>query len=219
MVEDKVTPEMIKALNKFRTQLIQPKKTADNPFFKMKYVALEGVMEAIYKALDGTDLAYIQKVRNMENGEKGVETLIFHSTVGVLYSGVFSLMPKKNDPQGFGASITYAKRYQLSAMFGISSDIDDDANAAIGNRYPTKNEPRPRSVPKARKLTEKELQEYQVKYYDGKAKLSKIWTNYIAKDDQAVKWIHGKHSTQTGIAIKQLVSNYKLEQAKQKASC
>ena len=28
------------------------------------------------------------------------------------------------------ASITYAKRYQLSAMFGISSDDDDDGNAA-----------------------------------------------------------------------------------------
>lgn len=44
--------------------------------------------------------------------------------------GPLTLTPTKRDPQGHGSAITYAKRYQLSAAFGISSDIDDDGNSA-----------------------------------------------------------------------------------------
>lgn len=37
---------------------------------------------------------------------------------------------KKNDAQGYGSAETYARRYSLSAAFGISSDVDDDGSAA-----------------------------------------------------------------------------------------
>ena len=40
------------------------------------------------------------------------------------------MKPVKNDPQSIGSAITYAKRYALSAIFGITSDPDDDGNEA-----------------------------------------------------------------------------------------
>lgn len=40
------------------------------------------------------------------------------------------MKPVKNDPQSIGSAITYAKRYALSAIFGITSDQDDDGNEA-----------------------------------------------------------------------------------------
>lgn len=128
MPEEKTN--LYKGMSKFRTQLKQPKLDGDNPFFKSGYVTLEGVQKAVDEALKGTGLSYIQKVYNDGNGGVGVETIIMHEEGESLSSGQLSLRPTKNDPQGYGSAITYAKRYQLAAMFGISSDKDDDGNAA-----------------------------------------------------------------------------------------
>lgn len=119
---------LFKGMFKFRTQLKQPKLDGDNPFFKSGYVTLEGVQKAVDEALKDTGLSYIQKVYNDGNGGVGVETVIMHEDGEALSSGPLSLRPTKNDPQGYGSAITYAKRYQLAAMFGISSDKDDDGN-------------------------------------------------------------------------------------------
>jgi hypothetical protein len=40
------------------------------------------------------------------------------------------LNPIKDDPQGLGSSITYARRYSLPGICLIASEEDDDANAA-----------------------------------------------------------------------------------------
>lgn len=40
---------------------------------------------------------------------------------------------EKNTAQSAGSALTYARRYSLSAAFGISSDVDDDGNADSGN--------------------------------------------------------------------------------------
>lgn len=125
--------EIFGALSKFRAQVKQPAKTANNPYFNSKYVTLEGVMQAIDAALPGTGLAYSQLVENGDNGAS-VSTLITHSSGEWMLYGPLTLPPTKRDPQGQGSAITYAKRYQLASAFGISSDIDDDGNAGtFGN--------------------------------------------------------------------------------------
>lgn len=55
----------------------------------------------------------------------------------------------KADPQGVGSAITYGRRYALSAICGIASEEDDDANAASGRDRagglpPSPNAPQPR---------------------------------------------------------------------------
>ena len=122
------TKELFAAFAKFRAQVKQPVKSADNPYFHSKYVALEGVMQAIDAALPGTGLAYTQPVGDCDKGAS-VWTLITHSSGEWMLIGPLTLTPVKQDPQSQGSAITYAKRYQLSAAFGISSDVDDDGNA------------------------------------------------------------------------------------------
>lgn len=122
------TKELFAAFAKFRAQVKQPVKSADNPYFHSKYVALEGVMQAIDAALPGTGLAYTQPVEDCDKGVS-VSTLITHSSGEWMLIGPLTLTPIKRDPQSQGSAITYAKRYQLSAAFGISSDVDDDGNA------------------------------------------------------------------------------------------
>lgn len=125
--------KLFKGMNTFRSQLKQPAKDANNPFFKSNYVTLEGVQNAIDAAIKNTGLAYTQIVKNDDNGNVGVETIITHESGQYLTTGVLALRPEKSTPQGYGSTITYAKRYQLASAFGVSSDVDDDGNVGSGN--------------------------------------------------------------------------------------
>lgn len=152
--------EISKALIKFRSQVKQPKKNAKNPHFNYEYVTLEGVMSAVDEALEGTGLSYMQLAENDDNGGISISTIITHESGEFMTIGPLTLNPVKRDPQSYGSVITYAKRYQLSAAFGISSDFDDDGN--VGNGYGYSNQ-RPRqsskqAVNKAMLVAEYKLQ-------------------------------------------------------------
>lgn len=130
---------LYKALAKFRQQLKQPAKDGTNPCLKSTYVTLDGVIKAVDTALEGTGLSYIQEAATSD-GLPAVRTVLFHEDGGTMASGWLSL-PLKNGatPQDVGSLLTYAKRYQLAAFFGVSSDVDDDGNSASSQgdqRYP-----------------------------------------------------------------------------------
>ncbi|GBG95215.1 single-stranded DNA-binding protein [Ligilactobacillus salitolerans] len=149
--------EIFNGLMLFRSQLQQPTKDANNPFFKQGYVTLEGVMKSIDQGLKGTGLSYSQVVANDEHGNVGVKTILTHKSGQYLETGLLSLKPEKSNPQGYGSAITYAKRYQLSALFGISSDKDDDGNQASPSNKPHQNyqkqqAPKQQNSPKGRLL-------------------------------------------------------------------
>jgi hypothetical protein len=68
-----------------------------------------------------------------------------------------SIKPVKDDPQGIGSAITYARRYSLQAVAGIAAD-DDDGEAAMGrdtkpsgmvNKTPPAQNTAPTSTPTA----------------------------------------------------------------------
>ena len=121
--------ELLKGLAKFRVQIKQPKLDASNPFFKSSYLTLTGLITAIDEALKGTGLSYNQIIA--DNGQAAaVQTIITHESGGILITKPFTLRPTKADPQGIGSATTYARRYQLQALFGIAGEKDDDGNAA-----------------------------------------------------------------------------------------
>lgn len=120
--------ELSKALAKFQEEVKQPFRDADNPFFKSKYVPLENVVESIHDIAPKHGISFTQYPLNDENGRVGVATLLMHeSGEWIEFPPVF-FEAEKQTPQGYGALITYIKRYSLSAIFGITSDQDDDAN-------------------------------------------------------------------------------------------
>jgi len=141
--------KLAKALNLFRGKVIQPAKNADNPFFKSKYVQLEGVTGAIDDALSDTGLSYTQEVTS-EGNQVLVTTMIMHESGQHIILGPLAVPVTKSDAQAFGSAETYARRYSLSAAFGITSDVDDDGNAA-SQKAPKKQtynkQPRPKATP------------------------------------------------------------------------
>ena len=125
--------EYAKGMAKFREQLKQPTKDANNPFFKSKYVELEGVQKAIDDALVGTGITYQQFPEVAENGHSAISTVVMHDSGEYILFPPYSMPADKQTPQGHGSTLTYLRRYTLSAIFGVSSDKDDDGNKASEN--------------------------------------------------------------------------------------
>lgn len=99
-----------------------------NPHFKSKYADLESLLDAARVPLGLNGLAVVQMPSQDSLGYY-VETMILH-TSGEFISGKTYISPSKNDPQGLGSAITYAKRYGFSSMLGLVGEEDDDGNAA-----------------------------------------------------------------------------------------
>lgn len=180
--------EISKALNTFRTAVKQPVKSASNPFFKSKYVALEGVVNAIDSALKDTGLSYVQEATS-EGNQVSVTTLLLHESGEWIELTPLTLPVTKNDAQAFGSAETYARRYSLSAAFGITSDLDDDGNAASSNppaQQPTKPK---RSTTQARKETINELAESisKIKNVEKSQVLVEVYKNHGIESNDEIK--------------------------------
>lgn len=130
MKKSETLKEFSKAFVKTQQEMKQPLKDANNPFFKSKYVPLENVVEAITESASKNGLSFTQFPSSDENGNVTVGTLVMHSSGEWIEYDPIKMKPVKNDPQSIGSAITYAKRYALSAIFGITSDQDDDGNEA-----------------------------------------------------------------------------------------
>ena len=103
-------------------------KDSLNPHFKNKYADLSAVTSAIKPALAKYGLAYVQ-ISHIAEGGVCIETVITHSSGESMSCGKFFAPATKNDAQGYGSAFTYARRYSLSAAFGVCPE-DDDGNAA-----------------------------------------------------------------------------------------
>ena len=120
--------EIIKALLKAQKEFPLIKKEDSNPFFKSKYAGLPSVLEVVTPILNKNDLVLVQSP--ISEGERvGVETTIYHVS-GESITSKFTMNLAKNDPQGAGSAITYARRYSLVSMLGLNVDDDDDGNVA-----------------------------------------------------------------------------------------
>jgi hypothetical protein len=125
--------QLAAALAKAQGQMKFAAKDANNPFFKSKYADLASVIEAIKVPLSANGIAFVQAT-DFEDSAVIVETILLHES-GEWISGKLRMQPTKNDPQGVGSAVTYAKRYGLQAIAGVPSD-DDDGNAATHQSAP-----------------------------------------------------------------------------------
>lgn len=103
-------------------------KGTNNPHFKTKYADLTSVIEAIKPALVAHNLFFTQQTRPHEKGVE-VETVLHHANGDALSLGSLFVPADRNNAQGFGSALTYARRYALVTAFGVPVE-DDDGNAA-----------------------------------------------------------------------------------------
>lgn len=120
--------ELVKALAKAQGAIKPAKRDSTNPYFKSKYADLTSIWDSCRKELSQNGLVVIQTIKN-NNEMVTVLTTLAHES-GQWIRGEISLRPVKNDPQGYGSALTYARRYSLAAIVGIATGEDDDAEDA-----------------------------------------------------------------------------------------
>jgi len=118
------------ALAKAQAKMGRAVKDSTNSAFKSKYADLASVMDACLPALNEAGIAVIQPFHQDEFG-RYVKTILVHES-GETLECVIPLILGKNDMQGLGSAITYARRYGLMSMAGIAPE-DDDGNAAVAS--------------------------------------------------------------------------------------
>jgi len=119
-----IASALVKAQKAFGPAL----KSSTNPHFKSRYADLAACVEAVIDSLNNNGIAMIQRSYDCNEGIM-IETVFVHESGEMLECGILHVPASKQDPQGYGSALTYARRYSLMAACGIAPE-DDDGNAA-----------------------------------------------------------------------------------------
>jgi hypothetical protein len=133
------TKALFPAFLKAQKAMEPVRKSATNPAFRSKYADLGALVEAVLPALHENGFGLMQPPHS-DGALVEVETLLVHESGGYVRS-ILGLRPTKQDPQGVGSAITYARRYALQGLAGIAPE-DDDGNAASAPRQARQEAPK-----------------------------------------------------------------------------
>lgn len=97
--------------------------------YSYKYAGLPSIWEVLKVLLKKEGLLVKQPAVTWDGHTMGdfLKTTITHVETGESFTEYMRLIMRREDPQGMGAAMTYAKRYQLGNIFGIITEDDNDA--------------------------------------------------------------------------------------------
>ena len=126
------------------------KKDATNPFFKSGYATLSNIIEVVDPILAKHEL-YIYHNLQLVGDDSILATSIVDKEQGNGGITSFFKLPPNTDIQKIGSAITYAKRYNITALLNLNIEDDDDGNAT--KTAPSTAPPKAPSKPEAPKET------------------------------------------------------------------
>jgi len=127
-----IPPVIAKAIIEVQKELEPLVKSETNDEYGSGFVPLHEVAEKAQALLNKRKIAVMQPVVTDENDHLALTTMLVHES-GVGYKATTRLALQKPDPQGHGSAITYARRYNLMSLLGMTAkDDDDDGNKASG---------------------------------------------------------------------------------------
>lgn len=132
--------ELSTAMAKAQLEMKNAVKDAENPHFRNDYASLASVLDAVREPLAKNGLSLLQSTRIVEHGFILV-TKLAHAS-GQWVESETPLMLVKNDMQGLGSAVTYARRYAAAAMCGVAQ-ADDDAESSVGRTPAPEQKPAP----------------------------------------------------------------------------
>lgn len=121
--------KLFEALAKMQGALDNATKSSDNPYFKSKYADLAQCLQTAKKPMADNGLSISQHC-TFDGQFVQCVTILGHSSGQMMISTLMIPVAKK-DAQGIGSSITYARRYALSSIIGLTQK-DDDGEGAVG---------------------------------------------------------------------------------------
>lgn len=195
----KIFPAFLKAQEEFDVAL----KDSDNPFHKSKYADFSSVLQAVAEHLHNNKIAF-QQHPHSEEGKIGVSTILMHES-GEWISSEFSMPIPKLSFQEAGGGITYARRYALQAICGITAEDDDGNGVTSAERSQGQARPAAKAPAKQNSSPRKAgvqktapsdggVQAFEVKDIEGKAEtiatlemVESILTKFIEGNKKSVK--------------------------------
>ena len=126
--------DLVAAIVKAQLAMVPAVKDHVNPYFKSKYADLPSCWEAT-AAFRENGIAITQSPMEGPDGFVVLDTQLSHVSGQWMRSRI-KMKVAKDDPQGYGSAITYARRYALGAMTGLVTEEDDDGNPASQPQRP-----------------------------------------------------------------------------------
>lgn len=129
MRTSETTAELIKAMIEAAPEISSIGKSKQA--YGYKYATLDSLIDMLRAVLPKHGLWFIQ-MPTRTGDKSALSTMVIHSSGEWIEDTIemtdTELQGKANDTQKIGASITYYRRYALSAIFGVSADEDVDGN-------------------------------------------------------------------------------------------
>lgn len=147
MITSETTTSLFKALIAAAPEISSIGKSKQA--YGYKYATLDNLIDMLRSVLPKHGLWYVQ-MPTRQNGVSTLTTRVIHDSGEWIEDTIemtdTELQGKANDTQRVGASITYYRRYALSAIFGVSADEDVD-----GNLNNIRQQPARQTTPPAKK--------------------------------------------------------------------
>jgi len=106
------------------------RKDGVNPHFRSRYADINSVLSVVMPVLTSNGII----VSQMPSSDNGVHTLVTRlynaDNKEDFIESITPLIIQKNDMQGYGSAVTYARRYALMCMLDLEAE-DDDAERAV----------------------------------------------------------------------------------------
>lgn len=147
---------LMPALLAFQAEAPTLRKDAVNPHFKSRFTSLDTIVETVGPLLVKHGLVWTTLPGRDEHGDPALHYRLVHAESGEALTGAMPLMLTKQDPQGQGSALTYARRYAVTAVLNLVSDEDDDGTAADDDGTAAQR-PQQQAAPAAAGLAQREV--------------------------------------------------------------
>lgn len=123
-----------KPIEKNRAVTIKPR---EKPAYSFRYADLQEIREKTTPALSENGLCLFQLVTD-EAGTTVIRTILGHSS-GAQIEAVIRVPRGDGDIKNFGATVTYLRRYVVTALLGVAADddLDEDGDTGGGDGHST----------------------------------------------------------------------------------
>jgi len=127
MFKENVTEEQLKKILEVqkKVKLLGFDEEANVGSYKYSYTSLAKIRVELGKILEEVGLGVSQPI-TIVDGKQAIRTIIFDEKGIILDSTSYLEIMNPGDPQSFGKSVTYQRRYCLVSLLFIVADKDDD---------------------------------------------------------------------------------------------
>ena len=154
-MSNELQAKLYAALAKAQAQMQNPTKNrevsvkSERGAYKFAYATLDSILDGIRKPLGDNGLSLTQALEKDEQG-LGMVLRLAHADGGMLKTVMPLDQSRFQKMQEMGSAMTFARRYQVAAFFGLAAEEDDDGNSADGNHAEMRDRkpaPKPAAAP------------------------------------------------------------------------